>query len=337
MAKLDTQDNRVQNSFFLERIKASQFVLVGEQHGIQEAGQVTNYIFRLAHPLGYDYLCLETDSLAARYLERFSRELSHDSTIQKALGLHAKHPFAIPFYANYSAYNLFRNVMRGTRNDELPRIWGIDQMYFLEWGLAFSHLLESTTDADTKAQAKTWIEQTEVGVEEASALILYKYNETTHQNLVALYADKKEKRLLELLWKSREYNHAMFQGERHRSSYLRAGVMKENFTNYYNHALRAGALPKAVFKMGYDHLGKGRNGSNVYDIGNFAAELACYSKLNSFHIQVKGLNGYENHHGPFSPAARSEFDNLEDLPEEIQSFTLPFKSQACSLCPNAPH
>ncbi len=150
--------------------------------------------------------------------------------------------------------------------------------------------------------------------------MFYPYNEIIHNNLIALHADRKEKRLLHLLWKSKEYNQAMFQGESYWSNNLRASIMKDNFTNYYNQALRAGSLPKVVFKMGYDHLGRGQNGSHVYDVGNFVAEVARYNRLNSFHIQVKGLNGYENHHGPFSPAAKNAFDNQEELPEEIQSF-----------------
>lgn len=326
MENLDERDNKAQNSFFLQRIVASQFVLIGEQHGIKEVGQFTGYIYRLSHPLGYDYLCIETDSLAARYIETFSEESSRSSTIQKALELHTRFPFAIPFYDNYDNYELFRNVVHTTEKSGPPRLWGIDTVYFLEWGFTFSHLFDNTTDADTKSRLKALIEQSKAGFKEGigtgnlKAFMFYQYDEEVYKNLLDLYTTRKEKRLLDLLWKSREYNATMFQGERYRSTHLRATIMKQNFTNYYKQALQTGSLPKVVFKMGYDHVGKGRNSSNVYDIGNFAAELARYNNLNSFHIKVMGLNGYENHHGPFSPARINEFDNTKNLPEEIQSF-----------------
>ncbi|NIP61807.1 MAG: hypothetical protein GWN01_14990 [Nitrosopumilaceae archaeon] len=326
LENLDITDSD-RDSFFLERILTSQFVLIGELHGIQEVGQLTDYIFGLARTVGYDYFCIETDSLAASYLEGFSRESSDSLAIQKALEVYARFPFAIAFYYNYNNYSLLRNVVRNAEKDGIPKLWGIDNVYFLEYGFTFSHLLESAADPRARKLLQTLAWESESGIKEAfeagnlQALGFYKFDEADYKKLLDLYsANTKDRRLLKLLWTSKEFNETMFTGKRYLMNYLRANIMKDNFTSYYNHALTSGFLPKAVLKMGYDHLGKGQNGSGVYDIGNFVSELARYNKLNSFHIAAIGLNGYSSHTGPFSPPTVSEFNRFEDLPEEMQAF-----------------
>ena len=60
-----------------------------------------------------------------------------------------------------------------------------------------------------------------------------------------------------------------------------------------------------MFKFGANHLCKGTNFLNVYDIGNFITELADMEGTSSFHLFTLGLEGTQCAYTPFS---KSEAD-----------------------------
>ncbi|MEK7727840.1 MAG: hypothetical protein AAB354_05460 [candidate division KSB1 bacterium] len=91
-----------------------------------------------------------------------------------------------------------------------------------------------------------------------------------------------------------------FAGAGYESNAQRAGLMKKHFMNYYQQALeQEGSLPKVLFKFGVYHIKKGRSYTNVYDIGNLAAELAQANNSHSFHLFVLGAAGTQNAYLPF--------------------------------------
>ncbi|KAA0220949.1 hypothetical protein EDS67_29040 [candidate division KSB1 bacterium] len=57
--------------------------------------------------------------------------------------------------------------------------------------------------------------------------------------------------------------------------------------------------PRVLFKFGVYHIKKGRSYTNIYDIGNLAAELAEANNNHSFLLFVIGVAGTQNAYLPF--------------------------------------
>ena len=91
-----------------------------------------------------------------------------------------------------------------------------------------------------------------------------------------------------------------FKNQGYQSNDLGAKMVKRHFMAYYSKAKEKSAQPKVMFKFGANHMYKGRNFLNVYDIGNFINELADMEATSSFHLYTLGLEGTQCAYTPFS-------------------------------------
>jgi len=85
------------------------------------------------------------------------------------------------------------------------------------------------------------------------------------------------------------------------SNQRRAELMRANWTRYWNGLGREARRTKALFKFGASHLVRGRNMSEVMDMGSLIAETAALSDETSFNIFVVGGAGARR--AQFNPAA----------------------------------
>ena len=91
-----------------------------------------------------------------------------------------------------------------------------------------------------------------------------------------------------------------------------------NILKYYRAAAKSNKYPKVVFKLGANHVSKGLNSTNVYDISSLVSELSVMNGMESIHILVTGIDGESAVGNPFVPVPTKAFDNTEDFPEEVQ-------------------
>jgi len=75
------------------------------------------------------------------------------------------------------------------------------------------------------------------------------------------------------------------------SNRRRAELMRANWARYWNGLGREARRTKALFKFGASHLVRGRNMSEVMDMGSLIAETAALSDESSFNIFVVGGAG----------------------------------------------
>ena len=68
MITSDSLNSSVLTEFLSPKIASSQFIMIGEQHGLKEVGDFTNLIYNIAQPFGYNHLCIETDAVAAKQI-----------------------------------------------------------------------------------------------------------------------------------------------------------------------------------------------------------------------------------------------------------------------------
>lgn len=296
------------------KLENSQFVLVGEQHGIQEVAKVTDVFYQLGQPEGYRYLCVETDPLAARFLTEMQ------GSPEKARLFYQKNPMSIPFYNNEDDHFLFEHVLK-----DKGEIWGIDQTMMAQFRLNFSYLISQTKNKALKQQLKAELALANEAYNKAidqkkfNELYIFSYDENKHETLQVLAKTSEEKDIIKQLWKTRSiYNH-YWQGEHYQNNNVRGNLMKQHFSNYYKDAQAKDPLPKVVFKLGANHAAKGLTRTSIYDISNLAHELANFNGMESVHIFAMGISGEASLGNPFAPQPIMEFDNKKQFPEEIKN------------------
>lgn len=311
----DLKSEKIQD-FFRKKTKGTQFIMLGEQHGIQEAGQTTNLLFNIAHKIGYNTLCIETSPFAAKVLDlKFAKETNPEESLRK---LYKEYPYTIPFYDNNNDIGLFKNIKN---NNGL--IIGIDQAFMVEFRLIFNYLIQQNNNASLSKAIKPLLEQAKKGFQNAistkniMALFLFNYTDVLHNKLMGLTKTKEEQNILQSLKRSKEIYTYNFQKNFYLNNNERAKLMKVNFLKFYNEASKKDKIPKVLFKLGANHVAKGLNNSNVFDIANLVSEMAFINNKKSLHIYLMGVNGTKNIGNPFVPASLVPFDNSNELPKEV--------------------
>jgi len=303
--------------FFKKKIENTQFIMLGEQHGIKEAGQVTNTLYDMAKPQGYNALCIEVSPFAANMLDlQFTGSKNPEDGLRK---LYNEYPFTIPFYNNVNDIELFKNVIANK-----GEIWGIDQVFMAEFRLVFDYIVNLSANEELKKAVEPLLKEAKIGFEKAvkeknmMAPFIFKYSDELHNSLLQLAKTEDEKKILKDLKLTKDIYSYNFQKQFYKNNNERAKLMKRNFLEYYDSASDIGELPKVIFKLGANHVAKGLNNTNVLDISNMVTELATINGTTSLHIYAMGVNGTKNLGNPFAPVSVVPFDNSKDLPDEVQ-------------------
>lgn len=311
----DLNSNQL-TQFFSNKIENTQFIMLGEQHGIREVGEITNTLYNLAKPKGYNALCIEVSPFAASILDlQFSASKNPEEGLQK---LYKEYPFSIPFYNNKNDVELFKNVMK--QNGE---IWGIDQVFMVEFRLVFDYLINLNNNNALKEAVKPLLKEAKLGFEKAvkeknmKAPFIFNYSDELHNKLLKLTETEEEKKLLKDLKLTKEIYMYYFQRKNYLNNNERAKLMKRNFLNYYDKASEVGKIPKVLFKLGANHVGKGLTRTNVFDISNLVSELAFINNKKSLHVFAMGVDGTKNLGNPFAPVSIVPFNNAKELPKEV--------------------
>jgi len=299
-----------------EKLENSRFVFIGEQHGIKSAAEVTAHLYKLGLGHGYNTLCVETDDLVAQKLK--SMTASGDFTA--AMKAHYKeYPYTIPFYNNEDDHVLF-DLVHAQKGD----FWGIDQTFVVQFRYNLDYLNEHGSNAKLKqlsAQLKKDADAAfakAVETKDPSAPYIFQYDEATHNQLLAAAGTETEKEIARQMWKTKEIYSYYFQGKGYQNNEVRGRLMKSNFMRYWKEALAQDKDPKVIFKLGANHAARGLTRTNIFDIANLGSELAISQGESSVHVAVLGLKGKAATGNPFAPAPVMEFDNTDQLPEEVQ-------------------
>lgn len=307
--------------FIQPRIQESQFVFLGEQHGIVEVGQATSTLYSLGTPFGYKTLCIETDATAAKTITSFFDE---KDPLFAAQSLDTKYDFSIPFYNNEEDVKMFENILTSGGT-----LWGIDQSLMTQFRLNFEYLIENTRNKQFKSALMPLKEKAIVAFEKTirekdfMAPYIFSYDNDTHNRLLSLTSTSEEKEIICALKKTKEIYGYNFSGDYYLNNEVRARHMKQNFIRYYKHAQQKETTPKVLFKLGGNHAARGLTRTNVYDIANFGAELAMMNDMESLHILMMGVSGKQNVANPFDPSkSKQAIDASDTLPKELIHQTL---------------
>lgn len=299
-----------------EAIRAPQFLLVGEQHGIVEVGAFTNALLKAARPLGFEYFCVETDPFIAKKLEELVE------VGKPALDDFVKaFPFAIPFYDNSEDFEMLSTALQASTG-ELPTLWGVDQVFAAAPRYLFQRLSEIAPDTKAKALAEDYLQQGKAGLQAAmkngdfNQMILNKLEEKDFEQLLQAFGkdpQSESTQIIHGMMKTKEIYAAWYAGKYHQNNLIRSKLMKKQFMQYYRQAEKLTPTPKVVFKFGATHTYRGLSYYHIFDLGNLVAELAAMNEMESLHIHFTGIKGKANS----GLQGVQSFDSQKDIAPEI--------------------
>ncbi len=287
--------------FLLTEARNSQFFLIGESHGISELPLFTSVLFEQINPHGYNYLAIETGPITARRIENIAKEKDGFAKFNY------KYPLGLPFFSFREEANLIETALK-LANSRTQTLWGIDQEFAASPQFHFERLYEISSNDKARAIVKPYYDRTksefQLIVEKRNPGLAFLSSATTEDfdKLDSAFVGSKNKEAFEILSELRrswEIYQKIFTGRGYESNQQRALLMKEHFMNYYEQAAKKEKMPKVLFKFGANHMTRGRNSINVFDIGNFASELANSNGLKSFHLLVVATSGTQNSYLPF--------------------------------------
>lgn len=104
---------------------------------------------------------------------------------------------------------------------------------------------------------------------------------------------------LDVIGETLTINQMFVGGRGWESNDRRARLNRGQLLRHLNEARTRGESPRVLFKFGASHMIRGRNATEVFDLGSLAAEIAAAEGSQAFHLLVVGGAGTE--HAIFNP------------------------------------
>jgi hypothetical protein len=254
----------------------AQFVMFGEQHGVDAIPRFVADAYELLQPAGFDHLALEIGPWIALQLST----LPVDEVI-------ARYPHSITFDGN-GELELLRTAQRLGNPDSGRLFWGIDQMITAIHPL--ERMVELSSSPGEARMARGFLLK--------SLLKTGQYLRQGHYfDLGALRGAFEPARgtEAELILDAAEVSMRIFTLYRQRrideSVQLRETYMGELLRLQHDDAALPGApLPRAVFKMGGAHIMEGIGPNGIPTLGDFAQKLAATHGSDALNIGIRAYS-----------------------------------------------
>jgi hypothetical protein len=286
----------------LEEGRKSQFFLVGEEHGIAEVPAVVRELFRALHPAGYRNLAVEISPPMARVVDGMVRP---PDGLQRLTKFFADNPPGVPFFTLAEEAELLAAV-RATAPGKDEVIWGLDydmtgDRYLLE------SLRRRAPEGPARQAAEALYQKSEAAWKTVSttgnpaAFFSFANPPEVVDDLRKAWPnpDPESALILDVMRETLAINQLFAQGHGWESNELRAQLNRRDFLRYWNAAKAQGTPPRVMLKFGASHMYRGRNMSEVFDLGTLTSELAFIDGSQSFHLLVVGGAGTQ--HSIFNP------------------------------------
>ena len=289
----------------VQEARANQFILVGEDHGIREVPEFVGALFESVRPEGYSHLGVEVGPETTRMLETMMRSPSAQAGLDAFLARYTQ--FTIPFFFWREEAQMLERVVKSVpKRNEV--VWGLDQ----EFVMAPTYLLEQLARLATNDRARTLARQAAVASAAADKAMIATKNpgavwmfSATDADIAALRdafssGPPAAKTIIDELAASRDIYRTFNSGRNYEANQVRADLMKRHLLERYRSAQAAGERrPKAVIKLGANHVFRGPSITNTYEIGTFAPEFALSEGGRAFNILLVVKRGTSNAFRPF--------------------------------------
>ena len=277
-------------------IQQSQFVLLGEEHGLAETARFAGAVARVLVP---DAMVAEISPYEARQLNQLTVQLGLPLTYQQ------RYPFSLSFFSWTEEFQLAQMLRAGG-----APVVGIDQMYIGNAGHLLSQMATLARRAPVRTQlrylAATYLTHDRQQVYQPGATgTLYLDSATPADIDKVLTLTATESPTVRAMAQTLATSYAIYHTyQTHQllpggfsGHQARVNLMKRNLLYELRkyQAIPTQSLPKLLFKFGTNHMSRDRAPlSNVFDVGNLVANLADAQNQHSLHLLVVGKEGTQN-------------------------------------------
>jgi hypothetical protein len=297
--------------WLVQQARDARFTLIGEEHGVAETAQLSAALFRGLSGSGYTRMAIELSPIIAQDIEAAARR----NGIQGVLDFYARLDTWSPMYLREEAQFLATVISAAPRNERV--LWGFDREIFSDRYLisrleprvprrareSFARLKEASTNAWTRQQ------------QNPGPPFLFTESPAVVSAVRADWPnpDRDSDTILRTLEESLAINAVARTGTAWDSSERRAQWMRNGLTERLREE-RGRQSPKVMMKFGYNHMIRGANYVNIFDLGTMPDEVAALNGGRAFHmIVLPGPGSRQAVLGPgrsFVPVSSDEFDEF---------------------------
>ena len=296
----------------VQKARDARFTLIGEEHGVAETAQLSAALFKALRGSGYSRMAIELSPIIAQDIESAARR----NGVQGILDFYASPSTWSPMYLREEAQFLASVVSSAPRNERI--LWGLDREIFSDRYLIsrlesrvprrarepFTRLKEASTNAGALQQHN-----------QGPPFLFSSQDPAVVSAVRAAWPnpDRESDMILRTLEESLAINAVARTGTAWDSSERRAQWMRNGLAERLREERGRGS-PKVMMKFGYNHMIRGANYVNIFDVGAMPDEVAAQSGGRAFHILVlPGPGSRQAVLGPgrsFVSVSSDEFDEF---------------------------
>ena len=295
--------------WLVREARNARFTLIGEEHGVAETAQLTAALFTALRGSGYRRFAIELSPIIAQDVEAAGRRNGVQGIEDFLTGA-----VTFTFYNLHEEARLLADVIQAAPRNERV-LWGFDREIFNDRYLiskleprvppgaraAFARLKEASTNAWAR-YARTQNPDDMFILAEDSGLVVALQAAWPHP-------DRESDAVLRTLEASLAIEAAERAGGAWPYMERRTQWMRSNLA-----ALVRTESPKILMKFGYNHMIRGADYFNAFDLGAMADEVAALTGDRAFHILVlPGPGSRQAVPGPggsFGSVSSDEFDEF---------------------------
>ena len=299
--------------WLVQQARDARFTLIGEEHGVVETTQFSAALFKALRPSGYSRVAIELSPVMAEEIETAGRR----NGVEGILNFFQTRDTWSPMHMREEAQFLAAVINAAPRN--APVLWGLDREIFSD------RYLISRLEARVPQRARAAFTR----LKEASANAWAKNERTRNPDDMFLLAedpalvsavrsawpnpDRQSDAIMRTLEESLAIETAERTGGMWPYMERRVQWMRGNLAARLKEDQRYGS-PRVMLKFGYNHMIRGANYVNVFDVGAMTDEVAALTGDRAFHILViPGPGSRQAVFGPgrsFVSISSDEFDDF---------------------------
>lgn len=271
----------------LSGLASVQFILVGEDHGFADPSEISLALARASRKFGVVNHVVEEGPLIEEWAESKLRSGGVDS-LGAAL---AGRPLTLAFLSKREdavlAEYFVKNAPKGR-----DALWGVDQEFIASSVVHLESLASLARDERAKniASEKLDAEKLALSTGNLGALFLTTATPETFAEFRAAFARVAPALvIIDGLEASAAIYGSYNAGKNFASNTDRIDLMRRQFLKAYGDA--KGPAPRALFKFGATHMGKGTTYLNTFDLGSLTEGVAAANDLDVLRVLILPLSG----------------------------------------------
>ena len=293
--------------WLVKQARDAQFTLIGEEHGVAETAQLATALFTALRPAGYNRVAIELSPMIAQDIEAAARR----NGLEGIEDFFALPTTWSPMYLREEAEFIASVVNAAPKNERI--VWGLDREILSDRYLIAR--LEPRVPARAK-EAFARLKQASASAWSTGTPFIFSQNPDPAlvSGVRAEWPnpDRDSDIILRTLEQSLAINAVAQTGTAWDSADRRAQWMRNGFAERLREEQKQ---PKVLMKFGYNHMIRGENYVNIFDLGSMPDEIAARNGGRAFHVIVlPGTGSRQAVLGPgrsFNSVSSDEFDEFK--------------------------